>query len=329
MVYLVSILDKSYARREMEYTRTFLNRICKREVAKCITNVYEFPRTFNVMTDWMVIADYKCHPLYENLDTIAKQQWESFIETLPYDRQVIWLGDARFKCEYDKPFMAIGSYMSVWEQPTVDKYRGFMECFPNRFMVPVTWKFLIPELPYNYSLSETQCCWEPFIMRDKEIDLTYIMHGTVKHRLSHLKWLDKLNATVMVGNWQEREEPEVVEFVQRNPDYYYQVAKMFGQDWLSLISSARYTIIADDDNKDFPAMLSARFWEAVRADCIPLIYEPKDKDRKIFEGFNFLQTIAYFNDKNDIQRILTLRPHYRECLIELKRFEYKYCGGAL
>lgn len=328
MVYLVSILERSYARREMEYTRYFLNRICNKEVAVCVTNVNEFPKTF-YPTDWLVVADYKSHPLYKDLNRGEQLQWESMIDSLPDERKVVWLGDARFKCEWEGPLLAIGSYMSIWETPSVDRYCGFMECFPHGFIAPITWKFLIPELPYNYSLSETQCCWEPFISRDKDVDLTYIMHGTIKHRLSQLAWLDGLTGEIMVGDWLNRKEEQVQNFVKRNPNYNYINYKVYGADWLSLISRAKYTIIADDDNKDFPAMLSARFWEAVRADCIPLIYEPKDKDRKIFEGFDYLQMTAYFNNKDDIQRAITLQPHYKECLIQLKRFEMKYVGGVL
>lgn len=328
MIYLVSILDKSYAHREMEYTRCFLNRICKKEVARCIRNINEFPKTF-ASTDWLIVADYKCHPLYNNLSRYEQLQWEDMIETLPWQQQVIWLGDARFKCEYTKPMFAIGSYMSIWEKPNKERYKGFLSCFKQEAIIPVTWKMLIPELPFDYSLSETQCCWDPFILREKEVDLTYIMHGTIKHRLSQLEWLNGLTGTIMVGDWLNRTEEPVKEFVKQNPNFIYQQQKMFGPDWLSLISKARYTIIADDDNKDFPAMLSARFWEAVRADCIPLIYEPKDKQRKIFEGFDNLQTVAYFNTHDDLQRIIALRPSYEECMVELKRFEYKYVGGAL
>lgn len=328
MIYLVSILEKSYAMREMEYTRMFLNRICKKEVARHVTNVNEMPKTFKP-TDWLVVADYKSHPLYKDLYRGEQLQWEDMIDTLPDENKVIWLGDARFKCEWEGPHCAIGSYMSVWEKPTEERYRGFMECFHHDHIVPITWKMLIPELPYHYSLSETQCCWEPFIRREKDIDLTYIMHGTIKHRLSQLKWLDGLRGDIMLGDWSHRTEELVQYFVRQNPNYQYVSQRMYGPDWLSLISHARYTIIADDDYKDFPAMLSARFWEAVRADCIPLIHEPKDKHRKIFEGFDNLQTTAYFKDHDDLQRIISLRPSYTECLIELKRFEQKYVGGAL
>lgn len=326
MIYLVSILDKSYAHREMEYTRYFLNKICKGERVKHITSPYERPDI--TPTDWLVVADYKCHPLYDTLSEYEKHAWTMFLENVNTEQLVVWMGDARFECKWECPYMAIGSYMSVWEDFSADRYEGFLSQFP-RTIVPITWKSMLPELPYDYSLSETQCCWDPFVLRDKEIDLTYIMHGTVKHRLSQLQWLDNLYGTTMVGDWEDRTEPEVQKFVKRNPNVLYQKYKMFGSDWLSLVSKARYTIIADDDNKEFPAMLSARFWEAVRAECIPLIYEPKDPQRKIFEGFDYIQSVAYFNNHDDIQRTLVLRPHYRECLIELKRFEQKYVGGAL
>ena len=41
MIFLVSLIPESYAQREMQYTRDFLNRHCKRPVARCITKLDE------------------------------------------------------------------------------------------------------------------------------------------------------------------------------------------------------------------------------------------------------------------------------------------------
>lgn len=323
MIYLVSLYDKSYAKREMQYTAKFLNSHCKKVVAKCL----HYPETVTDYNyeDYFVIADYKSHPFYFNNSIELAKDYVNWIESIPKYHIVIWLGDARFRVNWPCVTMAIGSYSSVFLSYDKDMMKGFESQF-DYYVRPISWKLLLPQLKYDYSLAETQCCWDDFELSDKEYDLTYIMNGTIKHRLSQLKWLLPLPCKMMLGNWKNRTEPDVVNFVKLRPDATYIDKVVFGTEWLKLISKAKYTIIADDDNKDFKAMLSARFWEAVRADCIPLIYIDKDPERKIFAGFPSLQSSAYFKTADDLKRIMILKPLYNQCLIELKHFERKYIG---
>lgn len=326
MIYLVSLIEQSYANREMDNAEYFLNTLCKKIVAKHITNIYDLKNIH--ADDYVVVADYKCHPLYDSLEESIKLVYDDVFNNINANQLIIWTGDIRFKYTWRRPNKAIGSYMSIWENINSKQYSHFKKLFSQDIQI-VTWKTLLPELLYDYSLSESQCYWGNFILSDKSVDLTYIMHGAIKYRLSQLKWLDKLHCSVMLGNWLNRTEPEVVDFVCNNTDYSYVNYKMFNESWLNLISKAKYTIIADDDTEQFTSTLSARFWEAVRADCIPLIHIKKDPERKIFAGFDALQTCSYFKNEDDIRRILALKPMYYQCMYELKSFVRKYFGGIL
>ena len=326
MIYLVSIIEQSYATREMDNAVYFLNKMCKREVAKHIKTYYNFPVIQD--EDFVVVADYRCHPLYNELADIHRMNWDAVFDGISPYQLVQWTGDIRFKYEWNKPSMAIGSYQSIWKDTNSKLYNPFRSKLNHKVDV-ITWKSLLQELPYNYSQSETQCYWGKFIPRDKTIDITYIVHGAIKYRLNQLQWFDKLNGTVMLGNLPTRDIDVVQDFVKDNPNYMYINYKMFDADWITLLSNAKYSIIADDDNEEFVTTLSARFWESVRADAIPLIHIKKDPDRRIYHGFPGLQTCAYFENRNDLQRILTLKPEYERCTYELRFFAQKYFGGIL
>lgn len=322
MIFLVSLIPESYARREMVYTRDFLNARCKKPVARCITIAEELSLVEYDYTDYFVIADYKSHPYYFNNQSLYSD-WEEPINKIPKEQIVVWLGDARFEVHWDGIENAIGSYNSVFCNYNSSDMKGFLNSFKNEDVVPMTWKDMLRDLKYHYSLSETQCYPGDFEKQDKIYDLSYIMHGTVKHRLSHLNWLRYITFPMIVGDWENRPEPEVQDFVQykkrRGHPIVYQKEKVFGKDWLELISKARYTIIADDDYSEFPAMLSARFWEAIRAECIPLIYAPKDPNRKIYRGYDCLQSCCYFSNIEDLARILVIKPMYHGCIRDCVR----------
>ena len=326
MIFLVSLIPESYAQREMQYTRDFLNRHCKKPVARCVTKLDELKLLQYDKDDYFVIADYKAHPYYfQNKGKF--EVWSEVIEKLPKDQIVVWLGDARFRVYWDDVYQAIGSYDSTFNKYDSRRMKGFHNCFYtehntiNDYLVPMTWKDMLRELKYNYSLSETQCYPGEITVQEKKFDLTYIMYGTIKHRQSHLEWLRYLTVPIIVGNWNERTEAKVVDFVDykhkhKHPVTYRNI-KVFGKDWIELVSQARYTIIADDDYSEFPAMLSARFWEAIRGECIPLIYEPKDPNRNIYKGFDCLQSCCYFNNAEDLQRILSVKPMYHGCIKDM------------
>lgn len=333
MIYLVSMLKDSYAKREMDYTRQFLNKQCKKTVAMCIDNIESLERICDMCDhddDWVVVADYKSHPLYwENVTKTDYGRWDRAFNKINHDKIVVWLGDARFNCIWPDVKYAIGSYMTTFHNCDDRDYRGFKACFAND-IIPISWKHMLPQLRYNFSLAETQVYWGDFQLQDKEYDLTYIINGAIKYRAKQFDWINDLRSvSLQLGAWSSRSEPHMKDFVATHDNATYVTDKVYGKEWLELISKGRYTIIADDDNKQFPAMLSARFWEAVRAGVIPLIHIVKDTTREIYKGFDALRTVAYFYDAADLQRILLMRPYYERCLKELVAMERFYIRGEV
>lgn len=85
MIFLVSLIPESYARREMVYTRDFLNARCKKPVARCITSAEELSLVQYDYTDYFVIADYKSHPYYFNNQSLYSD-WEEPINKIPKEQ---------------------------------------------------------------------------------------------------------------------------------------------------------------------------------------------------------------------------------------------------
>lgn len=330
MIYLVSFLDEniSYAKREMQNTCYFLNKVCGYDAVIHLHGAMALEQVLNTNTigDMFVIADYKCHPMWKHTNLHYTHRVAKLINQIPNNAIVMWVGDVRFAGEWIEPKLAIGSYMSTFMPLSHEGTRSFIYKF-EQLVLPITWKDLIPSLPFNYSLSETQCYWGDFISHNKEYDLTYIINRSILYRPMDIDYLQRCGGRVMTGNLSKYfpndkifvDESKVTEI-----DY-----KVYNKDWLELISRGRYTIITDDVGQNFTQMLSARFWEAVRADVIPLIHLSKDPRRKIYDGYDHLQANGYFYTGKDLNKIITFKPSYNECLKELQQFKQQYVGRAL
>lgn len=314
MIYLISMFKDSYAKREMEYTRQFLNFKCKDEVAKCVSTFSSFIQMVaeHKPEDFFVVADYKCHPYYwsqVDIDPEAFSGWDEGFKRLNTNKIVVWYGDSRFKVDFIGVNKAISCVPQIFEPLTEYEQRVFFA--RNWYSGPaklVTWKYLLPQLEYHYTLSETMVDWFTYVQPiDGELaDLVYIINsGAAKYRKRQVKMLDKLNYKMILGNWSESSVLECSEFYENHPCHIYMNRKFFGPgEWLSVVQRGKFTIIQRDDDLLFRKHFAPRFWEAARVDTIPLIHIENDPDRVIYKDCEYLRDNAYYYDAEDLNRII-------------------------
>lgn len=328
MIYLVSMYDSSYARREMEYTRLFLNSKCNKEVARCITDPLQLNQVKD--DDAVVLADWHQHPSYYSDSSFTKWSWDEEISKLNKNNIVAWAGDTRFKNDLPGIKYAISYVPTTFMNFTNDEIHAFFDRFWGTSKHPrlISWKDLLPQLQYDYCLAETQVDWfVPIWNKAKEYDLTYIINGAMKYRHYQFDWLEKIDNNMQLGNWPNSKHEFLREFAAKHPDNEYVAEKMFkpGQ-FLNAIASGYYTIIANDDNVTMPKLLVARFWEAIRANVIPLIHIENDPDKQIYHNFPTLKKYCYFEDGGQLKYIVKIKPEYSACKRELNELRTRYIG---
>lgn len=324
MIYLIALSDKSYAKREMSYTKMFLDHKIGAKVCELITDPKSIPNITE--NDFAVIADYKSHPAYFNGDITNIAEWDEAISKIDFNRIVVWKGDYRFKCDWPGIKYAIGSYTSVFDD-TPD-IRWFKNTCVQK-ITPVVWSMLCPGLEYDYALAETQCYPVNVLNTKKSSRFTFITNGAIKYRLSTLDLLLPINCSMILGNWTKRSEPKVVDFVSNKTNVKYFDDVAYGIDWLNVLSQSEYTIISNYDKVDdfnYNSWLSSRFWESVRANVLPIIDCNKDPGKFIYFGFKNLSEYCMYEDAEHLKYLLENKPKYEECMLELSKFRKLYLG---
>lgn len=331
MIYLMSMFPESYAQREMQYTARFLNHKCLRRICECLHGADNWKDALDAKpNDCFVIADYKQHPSYWDRKV---QHYEMFTEydkivaQLNPERIVAWCGDCRFPANFQEARKVIATVPMVFGPISEEEQTAFFSRFCREpYPELVSWKTLLPELPYDYTLSETQVDWLTSITyQRKKYDLTYICNGVMKRR----QWLIPYfygDGKYQLGNWLNSKVKICKDFADGNPQHDYIDRKVFGSAYLSMISASYYSIMANDDDITFPRLLHARFWESIAAGVIPLVHISMDPDRLLYKGYDFCRMLCYFDTPEKLQNILVRKPMYQECLRDITAMKAKFIG---